>query len=218
MKINGIDGLLESSREVKVVPAGYDNSKMGREDFLKVLLADIQWQDPLEAKDISEFINNTVKLRELEVLNSFENSVSGLKSVFDSYALFFSSSFIGKKVIFEGNSTYVENGKGKFSFSLEGSAKEVVVTVIDSEGNVVERKVFSNLSPGEYPVEIENPDLGTGYVTVQVSAVSPDGKNVDVSVKGIALVDRIEKDADGTVYAVAGGERIPIDKIVGIGG
>jgi len=56
MELTGIDEYL---KKPQIVQAGYDNSKMENEDFLKVLLADLAWQDPLNAKDISDFIDNT---------------------------------------------------------------------------------------------------------------------------------------------------------------
>lgn len=94
--------------EVRIVEAGYDNSKMENEDFLKVLLADLQWQDPLQANDITDFIQNTVKLREMEVLNSFQETVELLKETNEANSLLYASGLIGKKVVYEGNQTFVE--------------------------------------------------------------------------------------------------------------
>ncbi|TCK03879.1 flagellar hook assembly protein FlgD [Phorcysia thermohydrogeniphila] len=220
MAIDGItaDFLYPTSEEPKIVDAGYDNSKMSQEDFLKVLLADIQWQDPLNAADISDFINNSVKLRELEVLNSFESSVKTFVSAIQSQALLFATGFIGKLVEYEGNQTYVKDGKGYVSFTLSAPADTVKVTVLDQSGNVVEEKVYSNLNAGEkYSLEIDNPDLPDGYYTVMVDAESG-GAPVDATVVSLALVEEVRRDESGNVYAVTEVSSIPVDKIVGIGG
>jgi len=220
MAIDGItaDFLYPTSQKPKVVDAGYDNSKMSQEDFLKILLADIQWQDPLNAADISDFINNSVKLRELEVLNSFESSVKTFVSAIQSQALLFATGFIGKLVEYEGNQTYVKDGKGYVSFTLSAPADTVTVRVFDQSGNIVEEKVYNNLDAGEeYSLEIDNPDLPDGYYTVMVDAESG-GAPVNTTVVSLALVEGVRRDESGNVYAVTEVSSIPIDKIVGIGG
>jgi len=58
-----------TSNKPKVVDANYDNSKMSQNDFLKVLLADLKWQDPMNAKDISDFIDNVYKQHSKRIFN-----------------------------------------------------------------------------------------------------------------------------------------------------
>jgi len=220
MAINGVneDIFYTPSKKPKVVSANYDNSQMSQSDFLKVLLADLQWQDPLQAENISDFIDNTVKLREMEVLDKFETSVNNFVSSIQSQSLFYASSFIGKTVEYEGNQTYVKDGKGYASFKLSEPASVVKVTVYDSSGNVVEEKVFNNLQADqEYPIEIDNPELPDGYYTVDVEAYNGDEK-VDATVDSYAYVKEVKKEDDGKVYVVTDVSSIPLDKIVGIGG
>ncbi len=213
-----VDGIfLNNDSQVKVVGPDYDNSEMTKDEFLKVLLATIQWQDPLQAEDINDFINNSVKLREMEVLNSFENSIDDLKNSLKSAELFYATSFIGKEVLYSGDRTYVKEGSGKFYIDLETPASYVEVVVKDPAGNVVERKTFTELSPGSYPVEIENPSLPDGYYTVSVVAKGSDGSPVDVRVESYAYVEGIRKLEDG-VYLVTSFDQIPVENVIGIGG
>ena len=215
MAVEGI--FLNSDSQVKVVGPDYDNSEMTKDEFLKVLLATIQWQDPLQAEDITDFINNSVKLREMEVLSSFENGIEDLKSSLKSAELFYATSFIGKEVLYNGDKTYVKDGSGKFYIDLKVPASYVEVVVKDQSGNVVESKTFTELSPGSYPVEIENPSLPDGYYTVSVVAKGSDGSPVDVEVESYAYVEGIRKLEDG-VYLVTSFDQIPVENVIGIGG
>lgn len=210
--IKGIDG-----REIKVVDANYDNSKMKNDDFLKVLLADLQWQDPLEAKDISQFIDNTVKLRQMEVLNNFQDTVNLLKNVNQTNALLYASNLINKQVVYEGSETYVKNGKSQVSFKLDQNSEIVTVTVLDKNGNVVESKTFQNLQADKiYPFEINNPALTDGYYTIYIDAKN--GKDsVSSTIYSRGIVESVEKDKD-KIYAVLNNQKIGIDKISQIGG
>ncbi len=215
MALDGINN--DFIKEPKIVDKNYDNSKMSNEDFLKVLLADLQWQDPLEAKDISEFINNSVKLREMEILNDFQKTIDMLKSVNESNALLYGSSLIGKKIFYEGNATYVQNGKSTVQFKLEDNADVVDVIVMNSMGQVVESQTFKDVTGNqEMTFKIENENLPDGYYTVYIEA-KKNGEKVKATVYSQALVESILRE-DGKIKAVFGNNKVDIDAIVQIGG
>lgn len=212
---NTITGI--AGNEIKVVNAGYDNAKMENEDFLKVLLADLQWQNPLEAKDISEFIANTVKLREMEVLSDFQSTVELLKSVNKTNSLLYASSLIGKTIMYEGNQTFVKDGQGKAVFTLEENADTATITIMDENGNVIESKTFTNLQAGtQYPFEINNPDLQDGYYTVYVNAQKGD-TSVKAKIFSYANVNYVERE-DGKVFVSFGNTKVELNKVSQIGG
>ncbi len=198
----------------KVVGPNYDNSKMSRKDFLKILLAELQWQDPLKAESISDLINNSVKLREMEVLNDFESNVDKMIKSLQSASLFYASSFIGKTVTYKGNVTLVKNGKGTFYFKLQDTASKVEITVTDQNGNVVDRKTFYNLEPGEYPVEIDLPD---GYYTVSAVAKDSEGNPIEAEIESKAEVTGVKKEEGNISLETPFGE-ISLDNLIGIGG
>ncbi|WP_297452788.1 flagellar hook capping FlgD N-terminal domain-containing protein [Persephonella sp.] len=214
MELNGISEYL---KKPQIVDAGYDNAKMKNEDFLKVLLADLAWQDPLNAKDISDFISNTVKLRQMEVLNDFQKTVELLKKANEANSLLYASNLIGKKIFYEGNYTYVENGKSRVKFKLEDNADFVKVTVLDKNGKVVESKSFSNLEGGkEYPFEIDNPDLKDGYYTVYIEAKK--GKQaVKATLISKGYVESVLKSKDG-IKVLVHNDEVDLNSIVQIGG
>ncbi len=214
MELTGIGDYL---KKPEIVQAGYDNSKMENEDFLKVLLADLAWQDPLDAKDISEFINNTVKLRQMEVLNDFQETVKLLEEASEVNSLLYASNLIGKKVYYEGIYTYVENGKSQVKFKLEDSADIVKVTVMDQNGNVVEEETFSNLEGNkEYPFEIDNPSLTDGYYTVYIEAKKGE-ETVKATLISEGIAESVLRSSEGIKVIIHNSE-IDLNSIVQIGG
>ncbi|WP_200763816.1 flagellar hook assembly protein FlgD [Nitrosophilus alvini] len=206
-----------NGQEIQVVDANYDNSEMNQEDFLKVLLANFQYQDPFEAQDISQFINDTLKLRELEVMNDFESAVQTLTSGSSSTLLLQASNLINEKIIYEGNQTFIQNGTGKVEFKLANNAEIVDLYIYDKNGDVVESETFSNLSGGViYPFEINNSSLEDGYYSVAVIARNAD-EDVASTVYSTALVTGIERDEDNIVALYENGS-IDLDNITQIGG
>ncbi|WP_456398157.1 flagellar hook assembly protein FlgD [Desulfurobacterium sp.] len=217
MDINGLT-YNPNDQQIKVVDSNYDNSKMSQQDFLKVLLADLKWQDPLDAKDISDFIDNTVKLEELQTYDDFETSVKQLLEANQSNALLTASSLIGKVVKYKGNQTYIQNGSGYAEVKLDSSADTVKINVLDSAGNVVDSKTLYNLQGGvTYPFSINNPSLPDGYYTISVEATS-NGNPVNATVLSQALITGVEKENDGSIVLSTSSFTIDDSKLVGIGG
>lgn len=215
MELNGVTSRIDNSPDI--VDANFDNSKMEQSDFLKVLLADIQWQNPLEAKDVSDFINNSVKLREMEVLNNFETAIDALQSANSSGALLQASSLIDKKISYEGNLTHIEGGKGVAEFKLDSNADLVKVTVLDGNGAIVESRTFTDLQ-GQmtYPFEINDQSLDDGYYALHIEATKQ-GDPVGSATYSRAVVEGIVK-REGSLMAYFGNKEIDIDNITQIGG
>lgn len=199
----------------KVVDANYDNSKISNSDFLKILLTDLQWQDPLNAKDISDFLDNTVKLRQMESLDSFQKLADALSKFTNS--ILTASSLIGKKVKYEGNQTYLENGKSQIEFKLEAPASLVKVSIINQNGNVVEENTFKDLKGNTiYPYEINNTNLQNGYYRVSISALDSQGKDVSYTLYSTGIVNSVYKDKNGSISAKIANNPVSMDKILEI--
>jgi flagellar basal-body rod modification protein FlgD len=203
-----------TSIKPKVVDANYDNSKMSQNDFLKVLLADLKWQDPMNANDISDFIDNSVKLRQMESLDSIQKLVDTLSTFANSIVN--ASSMIGKKVKYEGNQTYVSQGQSNIEFKLNAPAQNVKVSLVDSNGNIATQKEFTNLNGDTtYPLSIENQNLTDGYYKVLVSAKDSAGNDVQATIYSTGVVNGILKD-NGSLSAKIDNINVSLDKIIEI--
>ncbi len=207
--VKGLNG-----EEIKVYDATYDNSQMDQEGFLRVLLASFQYQDPFEAEDISTFIDNTVKLQQLESMNNFEDSLSALTG---NDALFISAAnMIGQKVIYEGSQTYIEDGKSEVAFIPENDATSATVYIYDSENNIVAQKEYIDVKAGQkYSFTIEDPSIPDGYYSVSVVA-KKDVEDIPTTTYATALITGIQTD-QSTLIATFEKGAIEISQIDQIG-
>ncbi len=204
-----------TGKPIEVYDANYDNSQMDQEGFLKVLLTSFQYQDPFETQDISKFIDDTVKLRELEVMKNFEDAV---KSLDNNNTLFFNTTnLIDKKVLYKGNKTLVENGKTEVAFIPKKEASQATLYLYDEEENIVAQKSYENLHPNEkYTFELDDPEVPEGYYTVSV--VAKDGEEkVESNVMSTAKVTGIEKDG-GDIWVLYEQGKIALNDLEKIGG
>ncbi len=204
-----------SGKEIPVYGANFDNSQMDQEDFLKVLLTSFAYQDPFETQDISKFIDNTVKLRELEIMKNFEDSVQALSG--NDALLLNATNLIGKNIKYEGDRVYVANGRGHVEFKPLQAADSATVYLYDVSGNVVAQKSFTDLQPNStYNFDIVDSGIDDGYYRVSVIAKKGE-EPVEVKLYSEAKVEGVEKGDEGIV-ALVDGQKISIADIVKIGG
>lgn len=204
-----------TGKEISVYDANYDNSQIDQEGFLKVLLTSFQYQDPFEAQDISKFIDNTIKLRELEVMKNFEDSV---KMLTNNNTLFLNTTnLIDKTILYKGDRTFVNNGETEVEFTLKEDASEATLYLYNEDGDVVAQKDFNDLQAGRvYRFELKNNDIENGYY--KVSIVAKNGDNtVDTIIKSTAYVTGVEKKDDKIVLLFQNGQ-IALNDVERIGG
>ncbi len=211
--INTIQGM--AGHPIKVYDANYDNSKMDQEGFLKVLLTSFQFQDPFETQDIAKFIDNTVKLRELEVMKNFEDAV---KSLDNNNTLFFNTAnLIDKKVLYKGDETLVEEGKSEVEFIPKKDATQATLYLFDDEDNIVAQKEYTNLHANQkYTFELEDNQVPDGYYRVSVVAKNGEEK-VESAVMSTAKVTGIERDS-GDLWVLYERGKVSLDDLERIGG
>ena len=204
-----------TGKAIPVYDVNHDNAQMDQEGFLKVLLTSFRYQDPFETQDIAKFIENTVKLRELEVMKKFEDSVQSLN---DNNTLFLNATnLIGKSVLYKGERTYVENGKTNVSFELEEDAPQATVYLYDEEDNVVAKKTFTDLQAKKrYSFEVDDSDIADGYYRVSVVAQKESG-GIKSEIYSTAKVNGIQKEGSN-IMALIDDQEIPVSDIEKIGG
>ena len=147
-----------------------EKSKAEREDalgtdaFLKMLVAQLQNQDPLSPMDGTDFSAQLAQFSQLEQLMNLNDSMDTLASSFSTQSEKDLVSYIGKQITGKIESMEVKNGEvtGGF-FSLSGTA-EIMVSITDASG-----KTVNNLSLGT---------KGAGAHLIEWSGTDSDGKAV----------------------------------------
>ena len=107
--------------------------------FLKLLVAQINNQDPLNPVDNSQMTSQMAQINTVGGIQQLNTSLQGLVSQFSSMQMLQGSTLIGHTVTVPGNSLTVNSttGQGVGAYSLPTSASSVQVQITDASGNVV---------------------------------------------------------------------------------
>lgn len=108
-------------------------------DFLKLLTAQLQRQDPLSPHDGGQFLSDLAQFSQVEGINALQNSMEGLSASLLSNRALEASILVGQSVMVR-TSSYDASKSGtevKGAVYLPSSTTNVKVDVIDSAGQTV---------------------------------------------------------------------------------
>ena len=113
-------------------------SELGKDDFLNLLVTQLNNQDPLSPQDNGEFIAQLAQFSQLEGTNNLNASMETLLSSYQSSQALQASSLVGRKVIVPSDRAEVDTSQTfKGSLTLPASSANVAVNVYDRGGALV---------------------------------------------------------------------------------
>ena len=138
-------------------------AELGKADFLNLLIAQLQHQDPLKPLESTEFTAQLAQFTSLEQLTNVNTNLQQLQysqsTMQDNQAV----AFIGKTIDVRGNAVSVAHGAPVgIHFDLGAPAHTVLVNIYDSNGNYVRTIESQLLGAGENMLEWDGRDQ-TGY-------------------------------------------------------
>ena len=139
-----------------------DNSSLGKDSFLKILITQLQNQDPTSPMDDKEFISQMAQFSSLEQMQNMTKAMESLLSSQQQTQLMSYTNFIGKEIkwheisekLDENNKNIIEEGKGvitELKFKDENP-----IFVLDTGKEISAGSISSVLSNGTTPTSSSN--------------------------------------------------------------
>lgn len=218
---------------------------LGKEDFLLMLVTQLNNQDPMNPLEGHEFAAQLAQFSSVEQLIGLNESLSGqgeffaamaeamelsmaaqaeaLTALTASFDRSTATSLIGKTVEVPGNGIVhaVEEAPLAYAFELDAPAAGLEVTIRNEAGETVLSFPIGARGAGRHEVTRPSYDangdpLPPGNYTFSVSATDGDGQPVGVTTLTQAPVERISFGPEGVLVWVMG-EAVPLSEIRSIG-
>ncbi len=201
---------------------GQANSKedtvLGKDDFMKLLVTQLQHQDPLNPMDSTTFTAQLAQFSSLEQLEGINDNLDNLNLSQEATNRSHAVSLIGRDVMTSGNSIQLNQGSADIlHFILEEDATAVNAYIYDSAGNFIKTIQTGPLTSGEQSLNWDGTDnngyeAGNGLYTFEVLAAGLDGGQVDLEtiIKGKITAVSYE---NGNTYLALGDRKVPLADI-----
>jgi flagellar basal-body rod modification protein FlgD len=163
-----------STSVTSATSAAGSTSEAGSADrFLKLLVTQLQNQDPLNPMDNAELTSQLAQINTVTGIENLNTSVQGLNSQFLQMQALQGASLIGRDVTVTGNQLALDarGAQAEAGFALSGPADAVQVEILNGGGQVVETMQMGALESGRHAFDWDasgHPDA-SGY-TFRVTA------------------------------------------------
>jgi flagellar basal-body rod modification protein FlgD len=138
--------------------------------FLKLLVAQMQNQDPLNPMDNAQITSQMAQINTVNGIETLNTTVQGLNTQFVQMQALQGAALVGHDVTIQGNAVAIENGRGVGGFDLAGPADRVKVEILDASGRVADTLQLGALASGRH--DFAWPSASAGSYTFRVSANS----------------------------------------------
>lgn len=215
MSITGLDPVVTTNSEL----FAQKTEVLGKDDFLKMLVVQLQNQDPLNPMEGTEFTAQLAQFSSLEQLNNVNENIEYLHLYQASLNNSQVVSFIGKTIKASGNSIDVTGGVSEgANFKLAGDASTVFVSIYGPAGNFVKTIEAGALAGGDHNTDWDGTDsagnhVSDGIYTFEVVAVDVDGNTVGTTTFVTGEVSGVTF-KDGTAYLLTGDRQIPVGSVI----
>lgn len=182
-----------------------DTDIMGKEDFLTLLVAQLQNQDPLNPDDATEFTSQLAEFSSLEQLQNLNDSMEGLANAQQQSDRFATMGLMGQEVVYADSSFTFDGDPVKVGYQLDGTASSVTMTIQDETGSTVATLHPTELRKGDHFLEwdgldSEGNELPAGKYDIVLQANAA-GEN-----STIAILPLVQSEVTGVDFSNSSGE------------
>ncbi len=194
---------------------------MGKEDFLKLLMAQLAHQDPLNPMENSEFVAQLAQFSSLEQLMGVNQNLGliqvGQAGITNGQV----AGLIGKEIEANGsNLTLTQQGPAGISFDLGGVAQQVEVRIRDAKGNVIRTLNLGERTAGLNSVTWDGRDnmgnlVQPGSYSIEVQAKDASGAELSASTRIKGIVSGVTYQG-GVPLLEVGGTTVRVGDVIAI--
>jgi len=219
MGVEGTSGVGAASTAGAVDPAVVARTTLGKDSFLKLLITQMQYQDPLSPMDNTEFVAQMAQFSSLEQMQNLNAKLDTSMLLAQALNNSATAGLIGRHVRAAGDGVQLgATGEVELGYFLPKEAATVSITIYDDTGNAVRTLVPSGTSAGSHRVawngaDLEGERLPAGRYTFDVSAKDEEGLDVGGATVVAGLVEGVSYH-DGGSYLLVDGREVSLSDVL----
>lgn len=200
---------------------GTGSNKLGKNEFLKILTTQLQYQDPTAPMDNSQFVAQLAQFSSLEQMQNVNTTLEQLVTVQKAASQNSAIGMVGKDALYSSNEqSLTAGGSVKVEATLAASAADVTMTISTPDGKTVRRQSFGALQAGVNELTWDGRDdkgdvQPAGAYLVNVAAADLQGKAVSVTQYSRSRITGMSF-SDGTAQLLLGTKSVPLDQVAQI--
>jgi flagellar basal-body rod modification protein FlgD len=204
-------------------PAATPPQTLGKDAFLKLLMAQLKNQDPLAPTDDTQFVTQLSQFSLVEQSSTQSSQLTSIAAQLQNLGNSNATNLVGKTVTVSGSGLSWDGLLATTAnVNLGGAAQKVTASITDAQGNVVRK-----LNPGPQPAGALSitwdgrDDSGQaapkGNYSVAVSATDGNGQPVSVSQDVTGVVSKVSFEQGSPALNLSNGVVVPVSDLISVG-
>lgn len=190
---------------------------LGTEDFLTLLVAQLENQDPLEPQDNTEFISQLAEFSALSAQTETNDKLDELIEAQSNSEQTAAFSLLGQDVVVASDSLYLQGNSLELGFSIDEDAASADITITDDSGDTVASFSISNPNAGDNYISWDGTDangnsLDSELYNIDIDVSDSDGEALSYQSLVKVRVDEVGIDSSGSILVTDAGN-IPLSGI-----
>ncbi len=184
------------------------------DQFLTLLTAQLQNQDPLNPMDNAELTSQMAQISTVTGISQLNTTMEWLSYNMSSLQSTQAASLLGRQAMVGGDLISLDQGQAEGAYQLSASATKAEVIVTNSSGAEVDRFSVNDLAPGVHTFNWDGKGgaLPDGKYSFRVEALV-DGNTVQASTLSIFNVAGVRPYAGGTVILDQHGNSVDLNNV-----
>jgi flagellar basal-body rod modification protein FlgD len=211
--LTGLEDIVKATSQTTTTTT---QKTLGKDDFLKMLLAQLKNQDPLKPMEGTEFASQLAQFSSLEQLSNLTSEIKSQSLSMSTMAHAQAVGMIGKDVVINNSNSLVADGKPiDISYKLDNDAASVIVSVLDKDGKLVKTIESNDQKSGQNSVTWDASGVSKGNYTFQVTAKDINGNDISASLLSQGTVTAVQfKQSD--IYVIVNGQELPFSDVTSV--
>ncbi|MBS1256678.1 MAG: Basal-body rod modification protein FlgD [Deltaproteobacteria bacterium] len=199
-----------------------DGKKLGKQDFLNLLMTQMANQDPLNPLDSEGMMQQLASMGTVEQLQNLNSQTSKLMAIQQHIAKATAGSLLDKDVEVGAREIPLNNGETiPVSYKLDGSADRVMLLVQDSTGEMIREINLESRAQGVHQFSWDGRDndgdlMPDGNYSYNVFARTDGGEEIGVTMTKSGQVSMVRFDGSEPLLKI-NGEWVSAKEMVGLG-
>lgn len=194
--------------------------QLGQEDFLRLMVAQVQNQDPMQPQANGEFLSQLAQFSTNDGITKMQESLQQLASSLQSNQALQASALVGRKVLVTGSNLKLgSEGDVKAAIDMPAGVSNLTAKIYSKSGELVKTIALGQPTPGFFQFSWDgksenNQRLDAGDYKVEVHGVYS-GQEVSLKTMTSANVDSVSlgQNGEGLKLNVAGIGSVTLDQV-----
>lgn len=201
-------------------PATRGSQELGKDQFMRLMLTQMQNQDPTAPMDNQQMIAQMAQFSTLELMQRSEQTMSALLVAQAASNQQQAIGLIDKSVVTQSDSLDLTAAGGPVPISMQLPEKTSAldIVILDEKGNEVRHLKAGSQKAGEFTVPWDGRDdngnrLPEGKYSVRITAIDQQGKDMGIKPQQVFHVDAVTFE-NGVAQLRCGDRMLQMNEIV----